>query len=275
MESKRILKYSLSFFIILISINFLFSYSLNKAIQTHFENGVLENLTVEYKNDYTVNYYYDGIKMDSYERYSDAMNQDKYGVLLYSNNGLTYNRKTPLGNQSYIIDYSWLKKGVYNEKDILDYTKNHKWLMLFRTSYLSSGWIYILGITILLFYIMKLIVPTILFFLINIITYFKYKSIPDKEKSDEQFKNFELFRSLILTKSLNKFKESREYFIITLFYSYFMIYAILVNSSVYYIQTFLIPIILIYLGILTFISLYVVVKVLYENEFKKLENNNE
>lgn len=270
MESKRIFKYLFYLFTTLFVINLIFSISLNNSLSNHFKNGLLDNVNVKTNTDYTLDYYYNGVKMDSFDYYADAMREQRHGILLYANNGLVYNRKTPLGNQSYVIDYSWLKKGIYDKEDIISYIDNNKLIMLFRIMYLSNGWLYILSVSLILMFIMKITVPSLLFFTVNIMTYFKYKSIPDKEKSDEQFKNFEIFRSLILTKSLNEFKKSRDYMFITIIYSYLVIYLMLINSSIDFLPNFIFPIILVYLGILTVVSLYTTIKVLYDIEFKKL-----
>lgn len=270
MENKKLIKYSLIYFLILFIPTLIFSISLNKSMESYFNNGLLDTLEVKNNPDYTLSYYYKGVEMDTYPTYSEAMNEDKYGILLYADNGLVYNRKTPLGTQSYIIDYSWLNSNTYNKDNIIHYVTYNKNMMILRTIYLSSGWVYMLFVFIIFLIIFKILSPTLLFFLVNIFTYFKYKSIPFKDISKEQFKYFELFRSLILTQVTNRLKSSKYFIYFSMIISYLFIMMLYNNESIAYINDLLFPIIFIYSGLLLVYNIYLIVRVLTDKETKTL-----
>lgn len=270
METKKLIKFTIYYFLILITTTFIFSYSLNKSMENYFNNGLLDTLEVKNNKDYTLSYYYKNVEMETYDSYSDAMRDDKFGILLYANNGLVYNRKTPLGTQSYIIDYSWLNSNTYNKNNIIHYVTTKKTLMILRTMYLSYGWIYILTLFILFLIIFKILSPTLLFFIVNIFTYFKYKSIPFDEISKEQFKYFELFRSLILTQANNKLKKSNYFVIFSMAFSYLIIMLLYLNNNLNYFNDVILPIIFIFSGILAFYCIYIISRILTDKETKTL-----
>lgn len=270
METKKLIKFTIYYFLILITTTFIFSYSLNKSMENYFNNGLLDTLEVKNNKDYTLSYYYKNVEMETYDSYSDAMRDDKFGILLYANNGLVYNRKTPLGTQSYIIDYSWLNSNTYNKNNIIHYVTTKKTLMILRTMYLSYGWIYILTLFILFLIIFKILSPTLLFFIVNIFTYFKYKFIPFDEISKEQFKYFELFRSLILTQANNKLKKSNYFVIFSMAFSYLIIMLLYLNNNLNYFNDVILPIIFIFSGILAFYCIYIISRILTDKETKTL-----
>ena len=270
METKKLIKFTIYYFLILMTTTFIFSYSLNKSMENYFNNGLLDTLEVKNNKDYTLSYYYKNVKMETYDSYSDAMRDNKFGILLYANNGLVYNRKTPLGTQSYIIDYSWLTSNTYNKNNIIHYIKTKKILMILRTMYLSYGWIYILTLFIVFLITFKILSPTLLFFMVNIFTYFKYKSIPFDEISKEQFKYFELFRSLILTQANNRLKKSNYFVIFSMAFSYLIIMLLHLNNNLNYFNDLILPIIFIFSGILAFYCIYIISSILTDKETKTL-----
>lgn len=270
MDNKKLVKYSIVFFLILFIPTLIFSISLNKSMESYFNNGLLDTLEVKNNSDYSLDYYYKGVKMETYSTYSEAMLDDKYGILLYADNGMVYNRKTPLGTQSYVIDYSWLNSNTYNKDNIIHYVTYNKNMMILRTLYLSSGWTYMLFIFIIFMILLKVLSPTLLFFAVNIFTYFKYKSIPFEEISKEQFKYFELFRSLILTQTNNRLKKGKYFIYFSMIVSYLFIMMLYNNESIAYINSLIFTIISIYAGFLLIYSIYLIVRVLTDKETKTL-----
>lgn len=270
MKTKNIFKYSAIYCLILVIISLGFSYSLNKTIETHFNNGLLEKIVVEKNKDYTLTYYYNDIEMESYPSYYAGMQSQIYGQLLYADNGLVYNRQTPMGVQSFVIDYSWLPSGEYSKDGIKHYLKQHRLVMLLRTTYLSTGWSYMALMCILLLFISKLILPTIIFMLSNIFSYFKYRSIPEYNASTDRLKYYELYRSLIMTKTLNRYSKSRDFIIFTCIYSYLVVYLLILNNSVSYFIQYLPTLSLIFIGLSTIFCLYYITQVVTDNENKLL-----
>lgn len=270
MEMKKLIKFSSMFFAILFLVTFLFSLSFNQSMRKHLNDGLLENTRVELNEDYTKSFYYKDVKMNNVGSYSEAIQEPKYGVLLYANDGLIYNRKTPIGTQSFVVAFPWLPNSEFNQKEIIKYVNNNRTLMVFRTMYLSSGWLYMFLLYVILLFVYKLIYPTILYFLTSFIAYIKYKTIPFDSISKEQFKNFELFRSLIFTSTTNRLDKNTSFLYVTMFFSYLTIYMLYLNNTLHLFYTVLPTIISIYISIIVFLCLYKTTSTLRENELKKL-----
>lgn len=270
MSLKRIFKYTFIYAGFLIAISLFFSINLSSAITNYIQNGLLDPLEVKQDSNYKKEYYYKDTKMDSFNSYSDAYYEGKYSLLLYADNGLIYKRKTPIGTQAYILDYSWLSKNDYDKKEIVSYVTDNQLIMILRTLYLTTSLWYMILVFIVLLVIARYISQPILYIYSNILAYYKYKSLSKEQPEKNRMKYYELFRGLIVTKSLNALDKSKELMLMTGFYAYFIIYFLSIKSSLGLLSEITLPILLFYLGFLSVFLLFIILKVNSDNENKLL-----
>lgn len=271
MKFPRILKYTVVFASILFFITTVFSYSLSSSIDTYFNNGLLDNLEVKQKSDYSKTYYYKEVEMESYPSYREAMLNGKTGILLYAENGLVYNRKTLVGTQSLILDYNWLSTGEFNKEEIKNYFKENKILTNLRTTYLTQSLWYMILLFFILLLATRYISPTIIFLLSTVVTYFKYKTIPEQDNSSERLKFFELYRGIVHTKTLNRLEKSKEIILFASLFTYFTILSLNTNGTLSYLPSISIPLILAYVGVLSILLMHLVNQTVTDNENIVLE----
>lgn len=274
MKTKIILKYSGLFFLILFIITFIFSYSFNSNMLSHINKGLLESTTVVQKKDYNKEFSYKGVVMESFDSYSEAMSEPKFSTLLYANDGVVYNRKTPIGTQTFVIAFSWINGNDFDAEGMKNYVNDNFLLMILRTIYLSNAWMYMFIIYIILLLIYKAVIPPFIFIGISIFSFVKYKTLP-KNILEKQAKNLELYRSLILTSSFNRLSKNTSFLYLSMFYTYMSVYLVYLNNSLYFFETYLPIILSTYVGIVLIHCIYTVSKVLLDKEVLKIQKEIE
>lgn len=271
MKNTFIVKYFILYVFILTVISFIFSYSFISVISDKFNDSILDDVMVINDSEYNKEYYVNDLLITSYSNYSEAIQKDKFGELLFANDGIVYNRKTPIGKQSFVIDYSWLSSNTFSKKEIIKYLKNHKLLMIIRTMYLTGGFTHLILLGLLLIIILKLISPTLIFLITSIYTYIKFKELQTiVNSSSNSIKFFELYRGLILTKITNKVKQSKFLLLFTFSYAYLTVYLFILKGNLNLVYTLSLNIIFVYVGLLLFILSYFLFQTIIDSETKKL-----
>lgn len=135
---KRLSKYTFIFLMILLAVNTLMATYMVENIQMYVDNGFLELVEME-QTDEGLKVTYDGTNIKTYKTYQDAIIYGDENRFVFADNGFAYKNDTIFGSYTYVVDYRWLAKGVYDEDDLKDYLQNNKLMQVIRTSYLSNG----------------------------------------------------------------------------------------------------------------------------------------
>lgn len=217
-KPKKTTKVIILYWIIIGLLHGFSAFGVNENLKEYINNGLFDE--VEIHRDLEKVYFSDsGINLYTYDSYADALSYGDKNRVLFSQDGLSYKAERILGEVNYVIDFGWLPKGIYNNKDIKNYINNHPIIMLLRTMYLSNGgYIGILYFP-LLYFISMMILPFILLTLSSIYGWFNFKDSKEEELNKETSL---IARSIYLDLLIKRWNTNYELEILTGIFSFFI-----------------------------------------------------
>jgi hypothetical protein len=194
------------------------AFGVNENLKEYINNGLFDE--VEFHRDLEKVYFSDsGINLYTYDSYAEALDFGDKNRVLFSQDGLSYKAERVLGEVNYVIDFTWLPKGIYNNKDIKDYINKHPIMMLIRTMYLSNGgYIGILYFP-LLYFISMMIFPFILLTISRVYGWFYLK---DSKKELINKETSLIARSIYLDLIIKRWNRNYELEVLTGIFSFFI-----------------------------------------------------
>lgn len=209
--------------------NMILAYTLVTQMEGFFQEGLLDIVGVSYSEKGEIAYSINDTPITHFDKYGEALRLGKEEQLLYADNGLALKRNSPIGKQYYVIDYSWLPKGRYDETDIKDYVSNNRMLLLLRSSYLTDTVLYGTVLFSALYGLSYYLVPSIVYILANIYIYFKGLKNKGRELDYEYS---DLAKSMLIKLMNNKYAKAWDMPLVIGILSYFVSSTNVVNTIV-------------------------------------------
>lgn len=210
-------------------VNLLLAVTLVTQMEGFFQEGLLDIVEVDYSEKGEIAYEINGNPIKHFDKYGEALRLGKEEQLLFSANGLALKRNSPIGKQYYVIDYSWLPKGRYDEQDIKDYVKDNRTILILRSSYLTDSVLYGTVLFSALYGLSYYLVPTILVLLSNIYIYFKGLKVKGRELD---YDYSDLAKSMLLKLMNKKYEKSWDMPLVIGILSYFVSSTNVVNTII-------------------------------------------
>lgn len=205
------------------------AYSLVTQMEGFFQEGLLDIVSVSYSDKGEIAYAINDNPITHFDKYGEALRLGKEEQLLFADNGIALKRQSPIGNQYYVIDYSWLPKGRYDEQDIKNYVEENSGIMIMRSAYLTDSVLYGTVLFSALYGLSYYLVPALLFILSNIYILFKGKKAKDRELDYEYS---DLAKSMLLKLMNKKYEKAWDMPLIIGVLSYFVSSTSVVNTVV-------------------------------------------
>lgn len=246
MSLKKHLISTLIYALTILFIAFVFSGTLVGSFRDTIDKGLLDR--VEYVTDKSEEILkIDGVESKLYPSYNEAIYLGNVETVLFAKNGLAFKKRTPMGIQSYIIDYSWLKGKEFNPERVKEYVNDNEPLMLIRSVYLTEFTYPIIILFMLLLYVSILVMDSLIPIIATIFSAFKHRGFKTEM--------FDLTKSLLVSKITHKYKKSWDIPIVLGIYTYFLkdFYLTISDSSI---LTSILGLIPSFLGILLLMSIY-------------------
>lgn len=249
-------------------VNLLLAYTFVTQMEDYIQEGLLDIVDVSYTNKGSIAYEINGNPLEPFESYAVALRDGRNEQLLFAENGLALKRKSPIGQQYYVIDYSWLDKGRYDEQDIKDYVKEHRGVMLLRSSYLTDSVLYGSILFITLYALSFYLVPMLLLFLSNFYIFLKKQKAKNRE-IDYEYED--LAKSMISKLLHNQYDKSWDMPLMVGILSYYVSSQSVVNVVLLGDSNF-IWFGLLYVALLLGLCVNYLLKVYNNLDYKRLEN---
>lgn len=203
---------------LVILINLVMATYLTENIERYIHNGILDRVEVSYDAQGKLELKEDGVPITVYNSYEEALVQGADNRFLMAQNGILYKKNVPFGRYTYVLDFTWLPKGVYDLEDIKIYLESNKLAQIIRTSYLSSGLLVFIYIFPLLLIIGYYLLPLVLVILSKIyvdlrVTYSK------GDERDHVIAMRRLTQSQFLDRLFQRYEEGADIQVITALYS--------------------------------------------------------
>lgn len=237
-------------------------------MESFFQEGLIDNVTVDYTESGELQYYRNGSPISSYDKYGEALRRGSEEQLLFAQNGIALKRNSPIGRQYYVVDYQWLPKGRYDKQDIIDYTQNNRWLMFMRSAYLTDSVLYGTVLFITLYGLSHYIMPIMLTLLAN--SYIVYKKHKSKSR-DIDYEYSDLAKSMLIKLLDNRYSKAWDVPIMVGILSYFITSTSVVNTIFLGRSDSHIIIALMYIVLLLVLSAHYLHQVYLDIDFKRLE----
>lgn len=245
----------------------LLAYTLVTQMEGFFQEGLLDIIEVNYSEKGEIAYEINGNPITHFDKYGEALRLGKEEQLLYADNGLALKRNSPIGKQYYVIDYSWLPKGRYDEQDVKDYVKDNKLIMLLRSTYLTDSVLYGTVLFSALYGLSYYLVPSILGLLANIYIFFKGKKVKGR---DLDYDYSDLAKSMLIKLMNKKYEKTWDMPLIIGILSYFVSSTNVVNTIILGSSSFA-WVGLLYISIITSLCLHYLQQVYMDIDLKRLE----
>ena len=249
-------------------INLLLAYTFVFQMEDYIHEGILDIVDVSYDSKGDITYEIEGTPIDAFESYAVALRKGGNERLLFADNGLAVKRQSPIGQQYYVIDYSWLPKGRYDVKDIKSYVDNNRGVMLLRSSYLTDSVLFGTVLFGALYGLSLYLVPMILMFLSHIYIYFKKRKASFR---NIDFEYEDLAKSMILKLLHNEYDRNWDSPLLIGVLAYFVSSQSVINVIITSNSTF-IWLWFVYIFLLIGLSINYLMKVYQDIDYKRLEN---
>lgn len=237
---------------IVILINLVMATYLTENIERYIDNGILDRVEVGYDAQGKLELKDEGIPITVYNSYEDALVQGADNRFLLAQNGLMYKKTVPFGQYLYVLDFTWLPKGVYDLDDIKSYLDTNKLTQIIRTSYLSSGLLVFIYIFPLLLIIGYYLLPIVLVVLSKLYVDLRVNYSKGDER-DHVLAMRRLTQSQFLDRLFQRYEGGRDIQVVTAFYSMLVVMNLgLVGQLMIDVGT----IVMGYIGILLLVGMY-------------------
>lgn len=248
-------------------VNLVLAYTLVNQMEGFFQEGLLDIVGVSYSVKGEIAYEINGNPITHFDKYGEALRLGKEEQLLYADNGLALKRNSPIGKQFYVIDYSWLPKGRYDEQDVKEYVKDNRLIMILRSAYLTDSVMYGTLLFSALYGLSYYLVPSILVFLANIYIFFKGRKVKGR---DLDYDYSDLAKSMLVKLMNKKYEKTWDMPLIIGIISYFVSSTNVVNTIILGSSSYA-WVGLLYIAIITSLCLHYLQQVYMDIDLKRLE----
>lgn len=248
-------------------VNLVLAYTLVNQMEGFFQEGLLDIVGVSYSVKGEIAYEINGNPITHFDKYGEALRLGKEEQLLYADNGLALKRNSPIGKQFYVIDYSWLPKGRYDEQDVKEYVKDNRLIMILRSAYLTDSVMYGTLLFIALYGLSYYLVPSILVLLANIYIFFKGRKVKGR---DLDYDYSDLAKSMLVKLMNKKYEKTWDMPLIIGIISYFVSSTNVVNTIILGSSSYA-WVGLLYIAIITSLCLHYLQQVYMDIDLKRLE----
>ncbi len=248
-------------------VNLVLAYTLVNQMEGFFQEGLLDIVGVSYSVKGEIAYEINGNPITHFDKYGEALRLGKEEQLLYADNGLALKRNSPIGKQFYVIDYSWLPKGRYDEQDVKEYVKDNRLIMILRSAYLTDSVMYGTLLFSALYGLSYYLVPSILVLLANIYIFFKGRKVKGR---DLDYDYSDLAKSMLVKLMNKKYEKTWDMPLIIGIISYFVSSTNVVNTIILGSSSYA-WVGLLYITIITSLCLHYLQQVYMDIDLKRLE----